>query len=161
MKKHLVLTISLILIACSKGNLTSGINADEIKLLKGSKPPKHVELTNRQALLTGYLIVKNDCLYAQRKKQETENPILLYWRWNTSLKVSKNTIKIVDTDQSSAEVGRINHFGGGFSTIKKQQYIKGCRIYDNQVFNVDNIQAFRDDTIRNKLKRFMRNGTIY
>lgn len=160
MKKSIIILISIIQIACSNNNQTSLLKTLDIILLKSSKPTEQApQYINRQALLTGKLIIKEKCLYVENISPYTKkrSNVLTVWSWRTSINnQGRDLIVNDDKSKNSAAIGKSNRFSGGYVTMDKEFY-NGCRIYDKQIFGVDIINPEETgNNTRQLLKRYMK-----
>jgi len=159
-KKSIIFLVSIIQIACSNNNQISSIKVSDIILLKSSKPTEQAtQYINRQALLTGKLIIKENCLYVENINSYTKkrNNVLTVWSWKSSINNHGRDLIVHDNNiKNSAAIGKLNRFSGGYVTMDKEFY-NGCRIYGKQIFGIDIINPEEtDNNTRQLLKKYMK-----
>ena len=173
MKINIILvTFSLALSSCTTLNSVElEINhASKISFFKGIPPKKGERRAYHQALTSGYLIIKNDCLYLERKRgnpwgsygEPHENLTLLTWPWNFSLVSSNQGIHVMNGSQKVfAKVGGYYYFGGSgnylsSSTKVPKKYKKCINNNVTSYWGVSPERINRHSKTRKALQKFMK-----
>ena len=141
MKLLVLIIISLLLSSCSHFNQdkekTDKISS--INLFKSEPPKKWERRAYPMALTSGFLVLKNNCIYLSDKKNSENKLRIIHWPWNYSLKSSKSGIHIIDGE--NLEAGKIGSFvklGGAGRSFKG---LSSKLIQKYQVCNNKNVKS--------------------
>ena len=96
-----------------------------LQFFKGQKPLKAQKVAYHLALINGYLLEKNNCLYISPKKNSYKNLRILFWPWNYSVKQTSKSIHILDENKKVvAKIGSHVWFGGSGKVFNQRPEFK-------------------------------------
>lgn len=127
MKKKILITVVLCLFLSSCSNLqTIESKKDKISSINFFKadPPSNGKLqAYPTALIAGYLVLKNNCLYLSHKDKLNKKQTIISWPWNFSLKQTQNDIHIINgKNEIIARIGEYVKFGGAGLSVRDKRF---------------------------------------
>lgn len=132
MKNNVFAIVITSFLICSCSNLSNpkseknGI--DSINFFKAIPPKKGKIRAYPTALNSGYLVLKNNCIYLTNRKNSDKNLRIIQWPWNYSLKSDQTGIHIMDgKEQVAATIGGFVKLGGSGSGFKRSSSTPSSR----------------------------------